>query len=1361
MSPALLDSRNPNPSGQIPTPFSSNFSGFSSFIQSKAMNLSNSNSDHSRFSSSNEIVSEIGTNKPGFGPSLGSASSRSKQRLLKLRRQSTSNNPRSTLSSENAKVDSGFNPFRPISDNSIPSNIGAEMGSSFSGKLNFGNVGNEGFVFGVSREKSSANSNSNVGNSSGFVGNKVVDDIRKLKFGSEQEFVSTTGPDKGVPVFGSARGIDESEVSKLPKEIRKLNIKGSGNVENFKNVKDVNSKLSVRNKTHLSFESGKNVGSSFDTSVESELPNELNKLNIKDAGEIGGGSRSYNADNVKKFTFGDVNKGNSSLDGSSASILPDEMKNLNIKDSVGTSGGEKKVVNVSASDRSGFAFGSTTGATDSFDGRTESMLSDEMVKLRIAREVGDNTDQRQTGFGSYALSAKEALGNFGNKKLQDIGISPNAVHFQSVQNATEVPCADRPEKKNEFTFASSWDCMGTPHVEFKTPSQKGNIYTDLDKKLDFSAKLESAKGTRSKKKGGKLKKPTSAQHWLGQYSVLRKSNSQEHSDSFEAYSPMDVSPYQETLTDNTGSRETSVTSEEAFHLYVNNTSSESGSIVPNNAIDEDLVVATQSLGIDEDDLKCTETKVEGSEYRFGKGVGAEGPSEESVLMAETESFITAAEQFDCSSDAFVTPTDTEVTSSLSIERQDSDGTMQFGFASAAEDAGGTNFMFSASSSAQGQSSSTMRHHKKKNRVKGIPESYNSTPNTKVQQTPSSMPFFPFSDTTLPLSPKRGQKGDIPTSFRKRADKSEAVKEQETKQSSMPAATIAAQEVCEKWRLRGNQAYANGDMSRAEEYYTQGVNCVSKNENSRTCLRALMLCYSNRAATRMSLGRMREALGDCINAAAIEPSFLRVQVRAANCYLALGEVEDASLHFMKCLQSGSEACVDRKLVLEASEGLEKAQKVSEFMKHSAELLQRRTSSDAESALGVIAQALTISSCCEKLLEMKADALFTLRKYKELIRLCEQTVGSAEMNSSAKSVNGRLTTLDCSDVQKNPSFSLWRWQLIIKSYFSLGRLEEALDFLKNQGESISTTKKSLESLIPLAGTIRELVHHKAAGNEAFQSGKHAEAADHYTAALSCTVESRPFAAVCFCNRAAAYKAMGQIADAIADCSLAIALDGNYLKAISRRATLFEMIRDYEQASRDLQRLVSLLMNQVEDKANLSGASDRSSIVNELRQAQQRLSATEEESRKDIPLNMYLILGIDSSVTASEIKKAYRKAALRHHPDKAGQSLAKSENGDDGLWKEVVEGVYKDADRLFKMIGEAYAVLSDPTKRSQYDLEEEMRRTQKRGNGGNTSRMHSDAQNYPFERSSSSRQWQEVWRSYGNPQSRAPETHRSSRY
>lgn len=55
----------------------------------------------------------------------------------------------------------------------------------------------------------------------------------------------------------------------------------------------------------------------------------------------------------------------------------------------------------------------------------------------------------------------------------------------------------------------------------------------------------------------------------------------------------------------------------------------------------------------------------------------------------------------------------------------------------------------------------------------------------------------------------------------------------------------------------------------------------------------------------------------------------------------------------------------------------------------------------------------------------------------------------------------------------------------------------------------------------------------------------AVEHYTAALLSNTESLHFSAICICNRAAAYQAMGQILDAIADCSLAIALDTGYSK------------------------------------------------------------------------------------------------------------------------------------------------------------------------------------------------------------------------
>ena len=61
-------------------------------------------------------------------------------------------------------------------------------------------------------------------------------------------------------------------------------------------------------------------------------------------------------------------------------------------------------------------------------------------------------------------------------------------------------------------------------------------------------------------------------------------------------------------------------------------------------------------------------------------------------------------------------------------------------------------------------------------------------------------------------------------------------------------------------------------------------------------------------------------------------------------------------------------------------------------------------------------------------------------------------------------------------------------------------------------------------------------------------------------------------------------------------------------------------------------------------------------------------------------YKILGLDKSADAAEIKKAYRKMALKYHPDK---------NPDD-----------KEAEAMFKKAAEAYEVLSNPDKKARYD-------------------------------------------------------------
>ncbi|KAK3592970.1 hypothetical protein CHS0354_023192 [Potamilus streckersoni] len=65
----------------------------------------------------------------------------------------------------------------------------------------------------------------------------------------------------------------------------------------------------------------------------------------------------------------------------------------------------------------------------------------------------------------------------------------------------------------------------------------------------------------------------------------------------------------------------------------------------------------------------------------------------------------------------------------------------------------------------------------------------------------------------------------------------------------------------------------------------------------------------------------------------------------------------------------------------------------------------------------------------------------------------------------------------------------------------------------------------------------------------------------------------------------------------------------------------------------------------------------------------------------LDYYTVLGVSKNVTEAEIKKAYRKLALKWHPDKNPDRK-------------------EEAERKFKEIAEAYEVLSDKGKREIYD-------------------------------------------------------------
>ncbi|OMO54465.1 Tetratricopeptide-like helical [Corchorus olitorius] len=725
MSPALLDpggASSSAPKGQASSvPFKVDSIGSFSVSQSKlsqeTMNPSSSFGFGGDFSSGFSNSAQNNTNFSFNTPSLQRPSGGlARPRFVKIRKQLSSQNLKSSGNLETG-VGPGFNPFRPVS--SAPQ-LNPSDGSDMGGNLE----------------------------------REVVEEMRNLRVGKSCGFD------------------DQSLFSKLPEDIRKLNI-NDGSKGDQGNGNDGN------------------VGSCVRRGVETEkLPNELQtKLNIK------GGEGAYGGA-MKDFVFKGSEKSRNPLVGSMTDVH-DGIKNLKLKGSDDSN----------ANERAGFVSMSSKSA-GTLGGETEKVLSTEMErKLNMGSVMGDSSKV----FGKDVQTEK-----LGDKKLPEFGKSG--------------------QTESTFQAATPAKQDGTPFAEFRTPDPRTNIFSGSNRNLEFNSKREAGTSTKVKKRKGKLKQPTPVQLWHGQDFISSKTGSQDDAEATESYSPMDVSPYQETLAHTQCSRESSIDSDEPFGIDITYASCVSQSAASIDLLDEDLVAATQHMNINEGEEKDEER---GSANVFDKGIAAEAFQEDYVSGAETESFVSAAEEIDNNTDVALSSAETEASSRSNIERQDSDGQTYFASASTSEHTSGFDFTFAASSSAQSQLSSSKRQSKKKNLAKIPFDPPNSSLNMRIPYVSSSAQFSPYPGASLLLSPGRGQKMDVSTLESKVGDNIAVDKGPQVKhESNLTSASTAAQESCEKWRL------------------------------------------SNRAATRMSLGRMKDALGDCIKAAAIDPNFLKVQLRMA-------------------------------------------------------------------------------------------------------------------------------------------------------------------------------------------------------------------------------------------------------------------------------------------------------------------------------------------------------------------------------------------------------------------------------------------------------------------------------------------------
>ena len=163
--------------------------------------------------------------------------------------------------------------------------------------------------------------------------------------------------------------------------------------------------------------------------------------------------------------------------------------------------------------------------------------------------------------------------------------------------------------------------------------------------------------------------------------------------------------------------------------------------------------------------------------------------------------------------------------------------------------------------------------------------------------------------------------------------------------------------------------------------------------------------------------------------------------------------------------------------------------------------------------------------------------------------------------------------------------------------------------------------------------------------------------------------------------AYSKDGQHTEAIREATKLTTDDPDSIEALWALAEAQQEADQYEPALRTFQQAYE----QAPENSDLE------------RQAKEKVQQAQVALKQSKEKNYYKILGIPRTVTAKEIKSAYRKLALQWHPDK------------------VTEEQKEEASTKFQDIGEAYEVLSDEELRAKYDRGEPVFENQGGGGGG----------------------------------------------
>ncbi|KAI5737156.1 dnaJ homolog subfamily C member 7 isoform X1 [Diaphorina citri] len=425
---------------------------------------------------------------------------------------------------------------------------------------------------------------------------------------------------------------------------------------------------------------------------------------------------------------------------------------------------------------------------------------------------------------------------------------------------------------------------------------------------------------------------------------------------------------------------------------------------------------------------------------------------------------------------------------------------------------------------------------------------------------------------------------------------------------------------EKHKEDGNTQYKLKQYSKALKCYSEAISVCPN----------VAAYYGNRAACYMMLGMYTYALDDAKLAVSLDPRFSKGLIRQIKCNIALGDAPTARSN-LKALQ---ELDPDNPAIAQESKALETMAKNFEGASKAFEANDYRT------AMFYLDRAMDQGVASKTYKLMKAECLAHLNRLQEAQEIANSILATDKQNPDAVFVRGLCLYYD-----DKMDLAVNHFQLLLK-------------LAPDHAKAKETYKRA-----------KLLKAKKEEGNEKFVAGKNQEAFDIYTEALKIDARNININSKLLHNRATVLFKMGKYNEAIADCTLALEKDPNYLKALSRRCKCFHALGQYKECVIDAEKIYK--MDNSRENHNF------------LEEAKRLLKRSEVK-------DYYKILGVTKNASSDDIKKAYRKRALVHHPDRHTNAT---------------QAQKLEQEKLFKEVGEAYGILSDPTKRSRYDRGEDI--------------------------------------------------------